>query len=210
MASKSRRYFTLNILLAGPGLLWAASGQLLLVLGDSISAEYGLPKGTGWVALLEKRLAAEKPTWSVRNASISGETTAGGKTRLPALLKAHRPALVILELGANDALRGLPLKAATQNLQAMIEACQQAGAQVLLLGMQIPPNYGPLYSREFGQMYERLGQKNKLALVPFLLQGLTGPTETAEQWFQADRIHPNARAQPVLLDTVWPQLQKLL
>ena len=187
----------------------ASKTQRLLVLGDSLSAEYGLARGSGWVALLQQRLQDEGKAWSVVNASISGETTAGGRSRLPALLKTHQPGVVVIELGGNDALRGLSLTMSTENLQAMIEASRAAGARVLLLGMQVPPNYGADYNRQFGQMYAQLAQKNQARLVPFFLQGLAdGPDAT--RWFQADRIHPNAQAQPRMLDNVWPELKKLL
>ncbi len=187
----------------------AAPTQRLLVVGDSLSAEYGLPRGTGWVALLTQRLDAEKRPWTVVNASISGETTAGGRSRLGALLKAHRPGVVVIELGGNDALRGLELTLPTQNLQDMISASQQACAKVLLVGMQVPPNYGPDYAQQVTQMFARLAQKNKIARVPFFLQGLADGAEVG-RWFQPDRIHPNEQAQPRLLDNVWPELKKLL
>ena len=189
--------------------LLAAPPQRLLVLGDSLSAEYGLPRGRGWVALLAQKLQDEQRPWQVVNASISGETTAGGRSRLGALLQAHRPGVVVIELGGNDALRGLALSMSTQNLQDMISASLQAGAKVLLVGMQVPPNYGPDYAQQFDQMFQRLAQKNKIARVPFLLQGLTDGAEVG-RWFQADRIHPNEQAQPRLLDNVWPELKKLL
>jgi acyl-CoA thioesterase-1 len=189
--------------------LWAAASQRILVLGDSLSAEYGLPRGSGWVALLTRRLEAEQRPWTVVNASISGETTAGGRSRLGALLQAHRPGVVVIELGGNDALRGLALSLTTQNLQDMISASQQAGARVLLVGMQVPPNYGPDYAAQFTRMFATLAQKNKAARVPFLLQGLADGAEVGS-WFQPDRIHPNEQAQPRLLDNVWPELKKLL
>jgi acyl-CoA thioesterase-1 len=187
----------------------AAPGRRILVVGDSLSAEYGLPRGRGWVALLAQRLEAEKSPWTVVNASISGETTSGGRSRLGALIKAHSPGVVVIELGGNDALRGLALTLTTQNLQDMISACQQAGAKVLLVGMQVPPNYGPDYAQQFTQVFAGLAQKNKVARVPFLLQGLADGAEVG-RWFQADRIHPNEQAQPRLLDNVWPELKKLL
>lgn len=205
----NRRHFTLTAWSVVHGAVLASPGKRLLVLGDSLSAEYGLARDTGWVALLAQRLAAENRPWRVVNASISGETTAGGRSRLGVLLQSHQPALVIIELGGNDALRGLPLETSSQNLQAMISACLQAGAQVLLLGMQVPPNYGPAYSRQFSEMFTLLAQKNKVRRVPFFLQGLTEGAD-AGQWFQADRLHPNAQAQPRLLDNVWPELKKLL
>ena len=205
----NRRHFTLSVGLSVHGALLATMEKRLLVLGDSLSAEYGLPRGSGWVALLSERLMAQQGAWRVVNASISGETTSGGRSRLGALLQAHRPALVVLELGGNDALRGLPLDMSSQNLQAMISASQQAGAQVLLVGMQVPPNYGPDYARQFSEMFVQLAQKNKVPRVPFLLQGLTdGPD--IQRWFQADRIHPKASAQSRMLDNVWLELKKLL
>lgn len=206
----SRRHFNLSVLAAWPvALLAAQPEQRILVLGDSLSAEYGLPRGSGWVALLSERLSKEKRPWSVVNASISGETTAGGRSRLGALLQAHRPGIVVIELGGNDALRGLSLAMTQDHLQEMIRASQQAGARVLLLGMQVPPNYGPDYGKQFAAMFEQLAQKNKTLRVPFFLQGLTEGAEMAK-WFQADRIHPNAQAQPRMLDNVWPELKKLL
>ncbi|WP_417282922.1 arylesterase [Comamonas sp.] len=186
-----------------------ASGGPILVLGDSLSAEYGLTRGKGWVGLLQQRVQAEKPAYSVINASISGETTAGGKSRLPALLEQHRPSIVILELGGNDALRGLALQSTQSNLQAMVQAAKQAKAQVLLVGMQVPPNYGATYTEQFAALFENLAKQEKLPLVPFLLAGI-GDAADAEQWFQSDRIHPNAKAQPQMLSNVWPKLKPLL
>ncbi|MEZ5740607.1 MAG: arylesterase [Burkholderiaceae bacterium] len=180
--------------------------RTLLVVGDSISAEYGLPRGTGWVALLEQRLAAGYPSWRVANASISGETSAGGRTRMPRLLERHAPDLVILELGANDALRGLALESTRANLAAMIEASHEAGATVLLAGMQVPPNYGKAYTTEFANLFRLLADEFETALVPFLLSAIA----TDQARFQADRIHPNASAQPLMLDTLWPVLEPLL
>jgi acyl-CoA thioesterase-1 len=180
-----------------------------LVLGDSLSAEYGLARGSGWVALLSQRLDKEQRPWTVVNASISGETTAGGRSRLGMLLQAHRPGIVVIELGGNDALRGLSLAMTQEHLQEMIRASQQAGAKVLLLGMQVPPNYGPDYSKQFAAMFSQLAQKNNTLRVPFFLQGLAEGADAA-QWFQADRIHPNAQAQPRMLNNVWAELKKLL
>lgn len=176
------------------------------MLGDSLSAEYGLPRGSGWVSLLQQRLSKEDTGITVINASISGDTTAGGKARLPALLKQHRPAVMILELGGNDGLRGLSLEATKANLEAMIRDASGAGARVLLLGMQVPPNYGPDYSRRFAAMYQRLGHTRGVKLVPFFLAGL----EDTDKFFQPDRIHPNPRAQMLMLDNVWPVLKPLL
>ena len=180
--------------------------KTLLVLGDSLSAEYGLSRGTGWVALLEQRLQQQKIDVSIVNASISGETTVGGKTRLPALLSKHAPALVIIELGANDGLRGLQLSDTKANLQAMIDMAQQAKAKVLLIGMQIPPNYGPDYTQQFAKLFTQAAQQNKVALVPFLLQNVADKPAL----FQADHLHPIEQAQPTLLDNVWPHLKPLL
>jgi acyl-CoA thioesterase-1 len=186
-----------------------ANPRTLLVVGDSLSAEYGLPRGSGWVALLEQQLGRDKSPWRVVNASISGDTTAGGRARLPSLLKQHQPSTVIIELGANDALRGFPLAMTEDNLQAMIQACQALSAKVLLLGMQVPPNYGADYSADFSKMFTRLAKKRKTAVVPFLLKGIADVPNAAEQ-FQADRIHPNAQAHPRMLANVWAELKKLL
>ncbi|MBM3364419.1 MAG: arylesterase [Betaproteobacteria bacterium] len=183
-----------------------SASKTLLVLGDSISAEYGLPRETGWVSLLQKRVTDDKLAVNVVNASISGETTAGGLTRLPALLQQHKPALLIIELGGNDGLRGLSLAATQANLREMIKAADRIGARVLLLGMRVPPNYGPDYSKRFAAMYQGLARERNVKLVPFLFAGL----EDTERFFQQDRIHPNQRAQPVMLDTVWPILRPLL
>ncbi len=179
------------------------------MLGDSLSAEYGLPHGSGWVALLQKRLVAERNALPVVNASISGDTTSGGRSRLPALLELHRPAVLIIELGGNDALRGLPLDMTQANLAAMVRAGQAAGARVLVVGMQVPPNYGSKYARDFSALFAAVAQQEQAALVPFLLKGVAdGPQ--AETLFQADRIHPNAEAQSRMLDNVWPVLRPLL
>lgn len=183
-----------------------SASKTLLVLGDSLSAEYGLARGSGWVTLLERRLKDEKIAATVVNASISGETTSGGRARLNALLDKHRPDLVIIELGGNDGLRGLPVASAAANLRAMVKSAQQADAQVLLVGMQIPPNYGKEYTQQFYGMYRKLAQETGAALVPFLLEGVA---ERADL-FQPDRIHPTAQAQPVMLDNVWPVLENML
>ena len=181
-------------------------GPVLLVLGDSLSAEYGLSRGTGWVQLLADRLRDSGSDYRVVNASISGETTSGGLTRLPALLKEHRPRVVVLELGANDGLRGLPLTVMRDNLQAMIRLAQAAGAKVLLVGVRIPPNYGREYAERFAGTFAALARELKVASVPFLLDGFAESFEL----FQADRIHPTAEAQPRILDNVWPFLRPLL
>jgi len=184
----------------------AMAAPALLVLGDSLSAEYGLARGSGWVSLLQDRLRKERFDYSVVNASISGETTIGGKTRLPDLLARHKPAVVVVELGANDALRGLPLQTTESNLRGIVTDAQHAGARVLLVGMRIPPNYGPDYAERFFSLYPRLAKEYRLPLVPFLLDKVV----TRPDWFQADRIHPTADAQSALLETVWPELKPLL
>jgi acyl-CoA thioesterase-1 len=184
-------------------------GRRILVLGDSLSAEYGLARGSGWVALLEQRLKREKIAASVINASISGDTTSGGRTRLPALLIQHRPTHVVVELGGNDALRGLPLAMTRDNLAAMLRAAREAGARLLLLGMQVPPNYGRAYTQEFQAMFVAVAQSEGAALVPFLLAGVADSPK-AEALFQADRIHPTAAAHPIILANVWPLLRAQL
>lgn len=186
-----------------------APAAKLLVLGDSISAEYGLERGQGWVQLLSERLKQEYPGLQVVNASISGETTAGGRSRLPALLKAHQPKYVLIELGGNDALRGLPLNSTQANLTAMVDAAQAAGAQVALLGIQVPPNYGAKYSSDFARMFVQVAQDKSLPLMPFMLEAISDPADL-DKYFQNDRIHPNAQAQPILVETVWPTVQTLL
>ncbi len=208
-----RRHFNWTLLaLANWGLAAparAASGQRILVVGDSLSAEYGLARGTGWVALLQKQLATEKPGVQVINASISGDTTSGGRARLPALIQRHQPSHVVIELGGNDALRGLPMAMTQGNLLAMTQQAQSAGAQVLLLGMQMPPNYGPEMARQFEAAYAQVAKSQKAALVPFFLKGVGDDPEPLK-WFQSDRIHPNEAAQPRMLANVWPTLKKQL
>ena len=178
----------------------------ILILGDSLSAEYGLARGTGWVALLEKKLQSDQSSWKVINASISGETTAGGQTRLAQLLKVHQPKVVVIELGANDALRGLQLKVTEKNLQSMIQASKNIGSKVLVLGMRIPHNYGQEYTTQFFNLFGKLAQSENVSHVPFFLDGVA----TKMELFQADRIHPNEKAQPVLLGNVLPKLLPLL
>jgi len=192
-----------------PAVLLADAPSRMLVIGDSLSAEYGIPRGTGWVALLSAQLAKDKPQWQVINSSISGDTTAGGLARLPALLTQHSPKLVVIELGGNDALRGFSLKTTQDNLTRMIEACQKIKAAVLLVGMQVPPNYGAQYAQDFSRMFQTVSQKQGTQLVPFLLKGVAdAPDPTA--LFQADRIHPKAEAHPLILANVWPVLKKML
>jgi len=191
------------------GAARAARTQKILVVGDSLSAEYGLQRGSGWVALLTTRLAKEHPEASVVNASISGDTTSGGLARLPALLRQHQPTLVVIELGGNDALRGLPLDTSRANLTEMAKLAKAANARVLILGMQIPPNYGRSYGERFATMFDEVARSQGAALVPFMLKGVAdGPQ--AEQMFQADRIHPVASAHPIILGNVWPVLEPLL
>lgn len=186
-----------------------APGEAIVVVGDSLSAEYGIARGSGWVALLERRLTQEGRRERVINASISGDTTAGGRSRLPALLKQHQPGIVVIELGGNDALRGLPIASTRENLSAMVKAAQAASAQVLLLGMQVPPNYGKAYTDAFAAVFTEVGRSTGAAVVPFLLKGVAdGPK--AQDLFQADRIHPKEAAHPIMLDNVWPALKGLL
>lgn len=187
----------------------AAGKQVILVVGDSLSAEYGLERGKGWVALLDQRLASDKLQATVINASISGDTTSGGRSRLPALLKQHQPTLVILELGGNDALRGLPLGMTRDNLQAMARAAKTAGAKVLVLGMQVPPNYGRQYGDDFAALFGSVAKAEDAALVPFLLKGVAD-APNAEAMFQPDRIHPREQAHPIMLANVWVGLKPLL
>ena len=192
------------------GQLHASSPpQTILIVGDSLSAEYGLKRGTGWVPLLEKQLASEKKAAKVVNASISGDTTSGGRSRLGALLTTHKPNIVVIELGGNDALRGLPLNMTEANLAAMTQAAKIAGAIVLLLGMQVPPNYGGAYAATFSGLFAKVAKAEKVAVIPFFLAGVADVPDVASQ-FQADRIHPNEQAQPKMLANVWPELKKLL
>lgn len=189
-------------------LLWGqtALAGTLLVVGDSISAAFGLDSSQGWVHLLEKRLAEQGYPHRVVNASLSGDTSAGGVARLPALLVEHRPSLVIVELGGNDGLRGQPPAQLQQNLAAMVEQSQKAGAKVLILGMQLPPNYGVRYTTAFARVFSQVAQERQVPLVPFFLQGVGG----VPGMMQYDGIHPAAQAQPILLDNLWPSLKPLL
>jgi len=208
-----RRHFVLALLAAAAftfGLDRHAradpAAPVLLVVGDSISAAYGLPAGAGWVDLLAERLAAQRFPQRVVNASITGDTTAGGRARLPALLARHQPAIVVLELGGNDALRGGNLASTRDNLAAMVAAVQRSGAKALIIGMKVPPNYGPTYVREFDALFAGVAKAHKVPLVPFFFEGFGEKNEM----FQADRIHPTAAAQPLLLDNVWPVLRPML
>ncbi|MGF6633355.1 acyl-CoA thioesterase-1 [Paraburkholderia sp. MM6662-R1] len=179
---------------------------VIVVLGDSISAEYGLPRDTGWVALMRQRLAEERIDYSVANASISGDTTSGGRARLPALMERLKPSIVIVELGANDALRGVPLSTTEDNLRTIIEQAQQGHAKVVLVGMYVPPNYGPDYTQKFHGLYGQLSKEFHVPLVPFLLAGIADKPDM----FQADQLHPTRQAQPLLLNNVWPAVKPLL
>jgi len=209
----NRRHFTSSLLaLAAGGFAMAAragKAHKILVLGDSLSAEYGLPRGSGWVALLQKQLDQSHPGTVVVNASISGETTSGGRSRLPALLQQHQPTHVVIELGGNDALRGLSLTMTREHLTFMAKAAHNTGAKVLLLGMQMPPNYGTELTRQFAALYPAVAQSSGAALVPFFLKGV-GDDADPTRWFQADRIHPNEAAQARLLANVWSELKKQL
>lgn len=189
-------------------MLWgpAAFAGTVLVVGDSISAAFGLDTRQGWVALLEKRLQEQGFDHRVVNASISGDTSAGGAARLPALLAAHQPVLVVLELGGNDGLRGQPPAQLQQNLASMVRQSQAAGAKVLILGMRLPPNYGQRYTTAFAEVFPSVAAEYNAALVPFVLEGVGG----VATMMQADGIHPAVDAQPVLLDNVWPTLKPLL
>lgn len=201
------RRWALAALLALSGVAHAYSApKTVLVLGDSLSAEYGLSRGAGWVALAEQKLKAQKIDAALVNASVSGETTSGGRTRLPALLEKYHPDVVVIELGANDGLRGLPVAAAESNLRAMAQAARQANARVLLVGMRMPPNYGRDYADKFFAMYGTLSKEIQAPLVPFMLEGVADKP----QLFQADRLHPTADAHPAILANIWPSLQKII
>lgn len=184
----------------------ASSPPVIVVLGDSLSAEYGLPRDTGWVSLLRQRLSAERIDYSVANASVSGDTTSGGRARLPAVLQRLKPSIVVVELGSNDALRGVPLATTEQNLRDIIASARRAQAKVVLVGMYVPPNYGPDYTQKFHAVYTRLSKDLGVPLVPFLLAGI----EDKPDMFQADQMHPAQQAQRILLDNVWPTLKPLL
>ncbi len=177
----------------------ASSNSTILVMGDSLSAEYGISRGSGWVKLLEGQLQKQGSQWLVFNASISGETSAGGLTRITSLLQQKKPRIVMLELGANDALRGLSVDETEKNLSKMIQLSKQSGAKVLLFGMQIPPNYGQDYTKKFKDLYPKLATQEGVELVPFFMAGIV----TNADFFQADKIHPNEKAQPILYKNVW-------
>ncbi len=187
----------------------ATAAPKLLVLGDSLSAEFGLRRGSGWVALLQQRLASEGRALQVFNASISGETTAGGRSRLPALLRTHQPAVVVIALGANDALRGLPLTHTSDNLRAIARESRAAGARVLLLGIDVPPNFGERFRQDFRRLFTEIAQAEQAALMLFMLEGVADRADPMAL-FQSDGIHPNEAAQPIILEQVWPHLRPLL
>jgi len=204
-----RRFFLATLLAtvaSAAGLAHAQSARVILILGDSISAGYGLPAGSGWVALLERRIAQDHRAYAVVNASLSGDTTAGGRARLEPLLARHRPAITIIELGGNDGLRGGSVDAMRQNLDAMTVAAQKAGSQVLLVGMRMPPNYGAAYVQRFDASFAEVAKAHRVALVPFFFEGFGED----DAMFQGDRIHPVGAAQPKLLDNVWRELKPLL
>jgi acyl-CoA thioesterase-1 len=205
---KPLKFSLLSLLFAAQLALVPVTGvaQSLLVYGDSLSAAYGISQDSGWVSLLKQRIAAKHYPVEVVNASVSGETSTGGLARLPAILEAHGPELVILELGGNDGLRGLPIALLKQNLQSMIDLIKSAGADVILTGIQIPPNYGPRYTEPFFEIYEELAKENDLALVPFLIEGI--PEQP--QLMQNDGIHPKAEAQVMILNNVWGVLEPAL
>lgn len=183
-----------------------APSKNILVIGDSLSAEYGLPKGTGWVAHVQRRLQEHGTEYQIHNSSISGDTSSGGVNRLPAALERVKPDVVIIELGSNDALRGLSLDMTRRNLAQMITACQQAGAHVILVGMQIPPNYGKRYATEFAELFPSLAARHKATLVPFLFEGFA----TNMDMFQDDAIHPNEQGQQLMAETMWKALSPLV
>ena len=185
------------------------SATKVLIVGDSLSAEYGLTRGTGWVEHMMQQAKAESVAVQLTNASISGDTTSGGVSRLPALLKLHQPNIVVIELGGNDALRGLDMNLTQANLLNMIKASQMAGARVLVIAMQVPPNYGRAYTERFAGLFEKVARSKKVTVVPFILKGVADGPQAA-RLMQADRIHPNEEAQARMLDNVWPELKKLL
>ncbi len=184
------------------------NSDAILIIGDSLSAEYGLERGTGWVALLQKKLIMLGKTTKVINASISGDTTAGGRIRLSSLINLHHPNLVIIELGGNDALRGLNLNVTKANLTEIARICIQAGSKVILVGMQVPPNYGKVYSENFSKIYTQVARDENIQLVPFFLSEFANNKDLS--YFQKDRIHPTAKGHPLMLNTIWPIIQKNL
>ena len=202
-----RKFLVLLLVFLGLSSTTAAAGKpVILVLGDSLSAGYGVPVDQGWVARLQQRLDAEGYGYTVVNASVSGETTVGALERLPRALARHKPALVIIELGGNDGLRGLPVTELRANLEALVSGSREAGARVLLAAVRMPPNYGPQYTEKFYAVYEGVAKDLRVPWVPFFLEGIA----LREDLFQDDGIHPDLEAQPILLDNVWPVLKPLL
>ena len=199
------QFLTVNKFIAGLFCLvlsissWAQVKPVVLILGDSLSAEYGLPRGMGWVTLLQEQLVKDQSPWNVFNASISGETSSGGLSRLPNLLDQKKPGIVLIELGANDALRGLPVNQTEANLRKMIQMSKKSGAKVLLCGIQIPSNYGQTYTMQFKNLYPLLAKQEHIELMPFFLEGVA----TKPELFQADRLHPNVAAQSIIFKNVW-------
>jgi acyl-CoA thioesterase-1 len=201
-----KKWIVAALLTAAASASAYSAPKTVLVLGDSLSAEYGLARGTGWVSLLDQKLKAEKIDARIVNASISGETTSGGRTRLPALLNQHHPNIVIIELGANDGLRGLPVASAEDNLRSMVSLATKNHAKVLLVGMRMPPNYGRTYTERFAGMYKDVSTQLKAPLVPFMLEGVAQDPAM----FQADRLHPLSTAHPIILANIWPQFSALI
>lgn len=183
-----------------------AENPKILIYGDSLSAAYGIPQQQGWATLLQKKLQLEQYRYDVINASISGETSSGGASRIASTLKQIKPKIIILELGANDGLRGLPIKEMTGNLSAIIQQSKKSGAKILLIGMRIPPNYGPQYTEAFNQTYQKLSLEHKISLVPFMLDNIAAKPNL----IQEDGLHPNVLGQPLILENIWPKLQRLL
>jgi len=204
--STARFVIAFALLLGSAGGVLAAATPVVMIFGDSLSAEYGLPQGSGWVALLERRLLAEKLASKVVNASISGETTLGGRNRIEAELARHTPQVVVIVLGGNDGLRGVAIDTTRANLEHMVAAARKAGARPLLVGVRLPPNYGRTFSEKFRLLYVEVARKTKTPLVPFILE----PFAEKRDFFQADGIHPTVAAQPLILDTVWPELHNVL
>ena len=202
-----RKFLVLLLAFLGLSSTAVAAGKpVILVLGDSLSAGYGIPVDQGWVARLQHRLDAEGYGYTVVNASVSGETTVGALERLPRALERHKPALVVIELGGNDGLRGLPVAELRANLEALVSVSREAGARVLLAAVRMPPNYGPQYTEKFYAVYEGVARDLRVPWVPFFLEGIA----LREDLFQDDGIHPDLAAQPILLDNVWPVLKPLL
>ena len=192
--------------LAALGSTLVQAAPTILVFGDSLSAAYGIRQQDGWVTLLQQRLQQQRPDYSVVNASISGETSSGGAARIGAAVAQAKPAITIVALGANDGLRGLPVKQMAENLAAIVRAAQKGGSRVLLVGMRLPPNYGPAYTEEYEKAFAAVAQRTRAAFLPFLLDGVAG----RQTYFLEDNLHPTAAAQPLILETVWKALAPLL